>query len=137
MALSLARAKLGQSVFTLGYPVPDQLGRSLKMTAGEISALAGDEVASRRRDDIRRWRGRMEDVRLLQISVPTEPGNRGGPVFDNTGRVVAIVVSGSDKNASINFALKIAYVRTLIDALPDLGGYAPPLPAASRAAAID
>jgi S1-C subfamily serine protease len=125
--------RLGERLFTLGYPVPDQLGLSLKMTSGEVSALTGVDVST----------GRPDDVRLLQVSVPIQSGNSGGPVFDDSGRVVGIIeskfqlTSNNEITQNVNYALKIAYVRALIDGLPTLGGYSVAPANSSRSEAID
>ncbi|MDQ2861327.1 MAG: S1C family serine protease [Pseudomonadota bacterium] len=97
------------------------------MTSGEVSALAGNDAASRRTDD----------VRLMQISIPVQSGNSGGPVIDLDGHAVGIVVSkmelaGENEIAqNVNYAVKIAYVRTLLSELPNIGGYRSPRPATS------
>jgi S1-C subfamily serine protease len=112
-------ARLGERIFTLGYPVPDKLGVSLKVTSGEVSSLAGNDVDSQRTDDIR----------LMQVSAPIQSGNSGGPLIDDNGYVVGIVISKqqmatADEIAeNINYSLKISYVRSILDELPDIGGY--------------
>jgi S1-C subfamily serine protease len=117
--LSAGPAMLGEHVFTLGYPAPDRLGLSLKMTSGEVSALTGSDVAS----------NRISDPRIIQISIPVQSGNSGGPVIDENGRAVAIVIyklqmaSATEIAQNVNFALKIGYVQALLTDLPDAGGY--------------
>lgn len=114
IGFSAAPAQLGERVFTLGYPSPDTLGMSLKMTSGEVSAMAGNDAAT----------GRRDDARFLQVSMPIHSGNSGGPVIDGQGRAVGIVISkmtkaGEDEIAqNVNYALKIGYVRNLLSELP-------------------
>lgn len=117
--LAVQPAALGEHVFTLGYPAPDDLGLSIKMTSGEVSSLAGNN-----------GRAFGSDVRLLQTSTPVQPGNSGGPLLDEHGQAVGVVVSRKNGDAdsplqNVNYALKIAYVRSLLSELPDLGGYRP------------
>ena len=60
--------------------------------------------------------GLGDDDRLYQISAPVQPGNSGGPLFDESGRVIGIVVAKLDalKMAAatgyipqnVNFAIK-------------------------------
>ncbi|HEX7760306.1 MAG TPA: serine protease [Caulobacteraceae bacterium] len=132
IAFSVQPAVLGERVFTLGYPAPDVLGVSLKMTSGEVSALDGLDAQSHR----------IDDARLMQISVPVQSGNSGGPVMADDGRAVGIVISrmertGEDETAqNINYALKISYVRALLAELPDIGGYRPARLEPTRAAAV-
>lgn len=111
-------AALGRSVFTLGYPAPDMLGQRVKMTAGQVSSTAGAE----------------DDTRFLQISVPIQPGNSGGPIIAWDGSVVGIVDfklrqlsddpgSKGPPPENVNYAVKASYVRAMLEDLPDLGGY--------------
>lgn len=127
-----ASAHIGDRVFTLGYPAPDVLGMALKMTSGEVSAMSGNDVAS----------GRMDDARLMQVSIPVHSGNSGGPVIDSQGRAVGIVISkmnktGDDEVAqNVNYALKIGYVRSLMAELPALGTSAVATPRPSLSALV-
>ncbi len=57
------------------------------------------------------------DKGVFQISAPVSPGNSGGPMFDNRGRLAGIVVSMFDKNRdanaeNLNFAVR---AETLLD----------------------
>jgi S1-C subfamily serine protease len=116
IVLAEAPAQLGEDVFTIGYPAPDQLGLSVKVTQGQVSALTGQDVATHR----------IDDARLMQVSVPVQSGNSGGPLMDMDGRVVGIIISKLDMTSSdeiaqnVNYALKIAYVRALLDGLRPL-----------------
>ena len=118
LPLAPRAANLGRSIFTLGYPEPEVMGQKVKMTSGEVSATTGIQ----------------DDVRLLQISAPIQPGNSGGPVIAWNGEVLGVVDSSLDKlppednepgpaPQSVNYAVKASYVRPLLEDLPDLGGY--------------
>src|SRR6185437_10921822 len=61
-----SKAKIGKNVFTIGYPLNDVMGDNQKVTNGIINALTGIE----------------DDSRYYQISVPIQPGNSGGALFD-------------------------------------------------------
>jgi S1-C subfamily serine protease len=109
---------LGRNVFTLGYPAPDMLGQRVKMTAGQVSSTAGAE----------------DDARFLQVSVPLQPGNSGGPIITWDGSVVGVVDfklrkldddpdSKAPPPKNVNYAVKASYVRAVLEDLPDLGGY--------------
>jgi S1-C subfamily serine protease len=69
--------RMGDSVFTIGFPNPQLQGVSPKLTRGEISALAGTQ----------------DDPRLFQISLPVQPGNSGGPLVDARGNLVGMVAA--------------------------------------------
>jgi S1-C subfamily serine protease len=124
--------RLGEKAVTLGYPDPEALGPSIKLTAGEVSATAA-------RSDVS-----ATDPRWMQISTPIQPGNSGGPVLDADGRAIGIVLAKQTKMTeadvapeNVNYALKINYVANLLDGLPDIGNYRPPQAAKSALDAID
>lgn len=68
---------LGDHVFTVGYPVWEIQGVNPKYTDGVISSLSGIG----------------DSKNLMQISVPVQPGNSGGPLVDSHGQVVGIIDS--------------------------------------------
>ena len=93
----------GSEVFTLGYPIANVMGDEVKFTDGKISAKSG----------------LMGDVTFYQISVPIQPGNSGGPLFDNNGNLVGITSSGLNrdyfKSENVNYAIKSSYLKALVD----------------------
>jgi S1-C subfamily serine protease len=100
--------RLGASVSTIGFPNIDIQGLSPKVTKGLISGENGFQ----------------NDVRLWQISVPVQPGNSGGPLLDQKGRVVGIVVSQLNCHQAmeatgsipqnVNYAIKASYFEPLL-----------------------
>ena len=96
----------GSEVFTLGYPMADVMGEEVKFTDGKISSKTGIQG----------------DVTVYQISVPIQPGNSGGPLFDNQGNLVGITSSGLNRDyfrsENVNYAIKSSYLKALVDALP-------------------
>ena len=102
--------RAGDSVVAVGFPLPGLLAPEANVTTGTVSALAGIG----------------NDARFLQMTVPVQPGNSGGPLLDLEGRVVGVVVGKLDavKVASVtgdipqnvNFAIKASVVRSFLDA---------------------
>ena len=96
----------GSEVFTLGYPLSDVMGDEVKFTDGKISSKTGIQ----------------NDPTVYQISVPIQPGNSGGPLFDTDGNLVGITSSGLNrdyfKSENVNYAIKSQYLQALVDALP-------------------
>ena len=99
---------VGEEVFTTGYPLPTLQGRDQKTTFGRINSLSGLQG----------------DIRFVQIDVPVQPGNSGGPLVDSKGRVVGIVTgrlndlvvlkeSGSLPQ-NVNYAVKSDYMIPLL-----------------------
>ena len=107
--ISSKQIRLGQAVATIGFPFVNVQGFSPKVTRGEISSMNGAA------DDPRKW----------QISVPIQPGNSGGPLLDENGNVIGIVVSRlmGETVQNVNYATKGVYALGLLE--PYLGDTAP------------
>jgi S1-C subfamily serine protease len=107
-------ANLGQTVFTVGFPMPNLQGFSPKVTKGVISGLKGIN----------------DDVRKYQIDASVQPGNSGGPLADESGNVVGVVVARISDAAvmreegvvpqNVNYSLKLSYVLAVVDAYPEV-----------------
>ena len=67
----------GQKVYAIGYPVPGLQGSESKITDGIISSFSGLGNNDKR----------------FQISTPIQPGNSGGPLINEKGEVVGVVVA--------------------------------------------
>jgi S1-C subfamily serine protease/antitoxin component YwqK of YwqJK toxin-antitoxin module len=99
---------IGTSVFTLGYPYGGILSNEVKFTNGNISSNLGIH----------------DEISLFQISAPIQPGNSGGPVFDENGDLIGIIVSTLNRDnfaeaQNVNFAIKATYLKNLVDVLPE------------------
>lgn len=101
-------AEVGQRVATLGFPNTQIQGLEPKLTDGTVSSLSGLN----------------DDRTTLQISVPIQPGNSGGPLVNMNGGVVGIINSRlSDAEGlrqsgalpqAVNFATKSQAVHFLL-----------------------
>ncbi len=89
-----AAMKDGQAVVAVGNP------RGLKR-----SVVAG--VLSGRRD--------VEGRPVLQLAMPVEPGNSGGPVLDMDGLVVGVVSSKSLVTPNLGFAVAVESLKPLLE----------------------
>ncbi len=108
-------AKMGQEVFTIGYPNPSLQGISAKFTKGTINSLTGFQ----------------DDLRLYQISIPVQPGNSGGALLDENGNIIGVImamlnakttfkISGSLPQ-NVNYAVKSIYAQAMLDTIPEIG----------------
>jgi S1-C subfamily serine protease len=103
-------AREGTRVFTMGFPLGALLGTKPKFSDGSISSLAGMN----------------DDPRILQMNVPIQPGNSGGPLLTNSGELIGVVVAALDAKyfienigivpQNVNFAVKSDYLGTLFSA---------------------
>lgn len=84
---------LGEKVYTLGYPKQDVV-----FGEGYISSLNGYEG----------------DTASYQIAVPVNPGQSGGPLFDEQGNLVGIVSGKHTENEGSAFAVKANYLKKTI-----------------------
>lgn len=96
--------KLGQRVFTLGFPKVNIQGEEPKFTDGSVSGLYGPQ----------------DDSAYFQISVPLQPGNSGGPLVNSAGEVVGIIVAKLRGGENVNYAIKSSRARLLFDDVPGL-----------------
>jgi serine protease Do len=95
-----ASPRIGERVVVYGFPLTNILASSGNLVTGNLSALAG--VGN--------------DPRHYQITAPIQPGNSGGPLLDESGRVIGVIVSKlnaarvakaiGDIPQNVNFAIK-------------------------------
>ncbi len=107
--------RLGEDIVAMGYPLADLLSDSVKITTGNVNALAG----------IR------NDTRYIQISTPIQPGNSGGPVVDRDGFLLGITTATFSKKTAdeigitaqnINFAIRASVAELFMQSQSLTGG---------------
>ncbi|MGU3539133.1 S1C family serine protease [Methylobacterium sp. A54F] len=104
------RARVGEAVFAYGFPLNGILATSGNFTMGNVTATAG----------------LADDTSRIQVSVPVQPGNSGGPLVDQYGNVVGVIVSKlnalrlasvtSDLAQNVNFAIKTTTALNFLEA---------------------
>ena len=93
---------VGTQVFTLGYPMAlTAMGKDVKFTDGKISSKTG-------------YKG---DISCYQTTVPVQPGNSGGPLFDIDGKLIGIVNAKIDDADNVSYAIKVSNLRNLMELL--------------------
>ncbi|MEO7047666.1 MAG: serine protease [Ferruginibacter sp.] len=103
------KADIGEKTFTIGYPLNDIMGTNYKVTDGIISAKSGVS----------------DDIRYYQVTIPLQPGNSGGPLFNSQGNIIGITSAKLSSKAAgvsienVNYAIKAAYLATLISMIPN------------------
>jgi S1-C subfamily serine protease len=103
----------GDLVFTIGFPTPEILGYEEKYTDGAISALSGLQG----------------DASLMQITVPVQPGNSGGPVITQDGDAIGVITSSAAVRRfaeatgtlpqNVNWAVKMDFALPLLESVPN------------------
>jgi S1-C subfamily serine protease len=101
--------RLGEKVFTLGFPKVDKQGEEPKFTEGSISGLYGFQ----------------DDSAEFQISVPVQLGNSGGALVNAAGQVVGIIAAKLRGGENVNYAVKSSRARLLFDDIPGIQLTAP------------
>jgi S1-C subfamily serine protease len=103
------KADIGEKSFTIGYPLNDIMGENYKVADGIISSKSG--IA--------------DDIRYYQITIPIQPGNSGGPLFNSEGNIIGITSAKLNSKAAgvqvenVNYAIKAAYLMNLINMIPN------------------
>lgn len=115
LAVSSSRdLRLGAVVATVGFPNPSVQGLSPKFAKGEIASLFGA----------------TDDPAYFQTSLPLQPGNSGGPLFDGRGNVVGVTSARLSNAAAIatvgvaaenvSYAIKSGYLLSFLEASPEV-----------------
>jgi len=72
-----ASLKMGEEVFTIGFPLSDILGKSPRLTKGLVSSTVGLH----------------DDPKSVQVSVEIQAGSSGSPLLNDNGEVVGMIDS--------------------------------------------
>ncbi len=91
------KVSIGEKIVVIGSP----LGLQNTVTEGIISAIRVSED---------------KKTKILQISAPISPGSSGSPVINISGLCIGIATMFIEKGQSINFAVPIEYVTSLLSA---------------------
>ena len=99
----------GQDVVVLGYPLTAVLSSDIKVSKGIVSSTAGVQT----------------NQSIFQFTAQVQPGSSGGPVLDDSGAVIGVVVGKLDAQAmfaatgtlpeGVNFAIKSRIVKLLLN----------------------
>ena len=102
---------LGSEVFTIGFPLAQEMGLDPTLTTGVVSRLSGMD----------------DDARLLQVTAPIQPGNSGGPLLNDDGEVVGVIASSLSFEfmleqrgvapQNVNFAIKSELLSPMLNSL--------------------
>ena len=82
---------LGEKVVAMGYPYGKTVSSEIKLTSGSVSSLSG----------------LGDEFTRMQIDAALQPGNSGGPLFDDKANLIGINSSGLNKNIADNVGYSI------------------------------
>jgi len=99
--ITTPQVSVGSNIFVLGYPLRSTMGDEVKLTNGIISSRSG-------------FQG---DITNYQISAPVQPGNSGGPLFDDKGNIIGIVTAKHIGAENASYAVKASYLMKLIESM--------------------
>lgn len=89
-------SELGEEIFTLGYP-----RNELVLGMGYLSARTG-------------YNG---DSLTYQVQISANPGNSGGPVFNQNGEVIGVLSTRQAKAEGVVFAVKSKHIFRMVEEL--------------------
>lgn len=92
------RPELGEEVFALGYPKKD-----IVYTRGVVSSETGYE----------------SDSVYFEISLPSNAGHSGSPLFNEAGYLIGIVTAHQSDKQLVTYALKHSYIEQGLTAISD------------------
>ena len=91
-----------------GYPYGDIFSNTIKVTRGIVSAI----------------RGMGDDSGQFQMDAAVQEGNSGGPIYDENGNIVGVVISQLNRlkvaktlgslPENVNFGIKASTVRQFL-----------------------
>jgi len=106
--LRLDDVELGERLMVAGYPFGDIFSDTIKVTFGNVSATKG-------------W---GDDSGQFQMDAAVQSGNSGGPVYDENGSIVGVVVAQADRRTAektlgvlpenMNFGIKASTLRQFL-----------------------
>jgi S1-C subfamily serine protease len=101
--LSSSMPEIGQDVFVIGHPKE----YFWSFTQGIVSQIRPGY----------RWSYDDRSPRMgttIQTQAPVNPGNSGGPLLNDDGAIVGIVVGSASEAMGIYFAVAVEHVRDLL-----------------------
>tara|TARA_Y100000294_G_scaffold144875_1_gene139969 strand:+ start:424 stop:2028 length:1605 start_codon:yes stop_codon:yes gene_type:complete len=102
-------AKLGEEIIVMGYPFGKSISSKIKLNRGNVSSLSG----------------LGDEFTRMQIDAALQPGNSGGPIYDDSGNVIGVAVAKANifffleafgtLPENMNFGIKSSVVKTFLE----------------------
>ena len=75
------------------------MGKEAKFTDGRVSSKTG-------------YNG---NINAFQTTIPVQPGNSGGPVFNSDGQLIGVINATFKEADNVSYAIKLNYIKNLIE----------------------
>lgn len=95
------KISLGEDVFTLGYPKKD-----IVYTAGVVSSETGYH----------------SDTTTFEVSLPSNPGYSGAPLFTREGDLAGVITANNSKKQAVTYVLKHSVIQRQLKHAETLDG---------------
>ena len=112
---NFSEIRTGDKIFTYGFPIADFLG--------DVESKYSEGV-------INSFRGMKNNRDQFQMSIPIQPGNSGGPIFNEQGKLVGITTYSIDAlmtmelygivPQNVNFGIKSPMLASLLPEIPEI-----------------
>ncbi len=117
-AMDIAILKISDSAFlslnipyTINFNYPIELGSYVYSLGFSKNSIVFGEGS------ISSFTGYNEDSNSVQISIPTNPGNSGSPVFNQYGEIIGIICGKNYEKEGSSFAVRSIVMKQMIDSL--------------------
>ena len=117
-----SKMKVGESVFTLGYPLINTIGDRPRLAEGTVESQVGPD----------------QHPNMFQISVVLQTGNSGVPLFNRQAELIGLAMTASEVRRmgpsgavppNVSFAVKSKHLRKLLANIPGAAATVLPEPA--------
>ncbi|MCL0044977.1 trypsin-like peptidase domain-containing protein [Nitrospinaceae bacterium] len=112
---NFSEIRTGDKVFTYGFPIA--------VILGDVSSIYSEGVIN----SLKGMRNKQDE---FQMSIPIQPGNSGGPIFNTQGELVGITSSTLSPLGSmealgivpqnVNFGIKSSVLANLLSEIPEI-----------------
>jgi S1-C subfamily serine protease len=109
MKLAKTSPRVGEALINIGNP--GKVNQTFSMGRGEVRGVGMEDMVVHGDDEVLRIKAKM-----VTVSIPTNPGDSGGPVIDSRGYQVAVTESGYSGAAAqaVNSCVDITEVRAFL-----------------------
>ena len=90
--------QLGDEVFTIGYPKAD-----IVYTKGSVSSS----------------KGYRSDSLTFELSMASNPGNSGAPLFSKNGNLMGFIIANNSKKQSVTYVVQPSYIHKRLQQLDE------------------